>query len=128
MAPTERSVSDVLQDIVRNIQDIVRSEVRLAKTEVREEVAKAATASGLMAVGVISGSFSLFFFLFAAVYALALVMPNWAAALIVATALAIGAGVMLRLGAERFKHVHPAPDQTIESLKENLEWAKRRAR
>ena len=45
MSAGDRSISVVLQDIVRNIQDIVRSEVRLAKTELREEVAKARSAS-----------------------------------------------------------------------------------
>jgi hypothetical protein len=128
MAPTERSVSDVLQDIVRNIQDIVGSEVRLAKTEIREEVAKAKTASVWLGVGALSGSFSVFFFLFAMVYALANFVPNWAAALIVAGALAISASVTLYVATKQFKQVRPAPDQTLESLRENLEWAKRRAR
>jgi len=36
MAPGERSVADVLQDIIRDVQEIVRSEMRLAKTELRE--------------------------------------------------------------------------------------------
>jgi len=128
MAPTDRSVSDVLQDIIWNIQDIVRSEVRLAKTEVREEVSKARDASVLIGVGALSGTFSAFFLLFSIVYALSRVVPDWAAALIVAVAMAIATGVLLSKGAERFKHVHPAPDKTIESLKENVEWAKRQAK
>ena len=40
----DRSVSDVLQDILRNVQEILRSEVRLAKAEIRQE----ATQSGLV--------------------------------------------------------------------------------
>jgi Putative Actinobacterial Holin-X, holin superfamily III len=128
MATTNRSVSDVLQDIIRNIQDIVRSEVRLAKTEVREEVFKARHASVLIGAGALSGTFSAFFLLFSIVYALSRVVPDWAAALIVGVALAIATGALLSKGAERFKHVHPAPDKTIESLKENVEWAKRHAR
>jgi len=128
MATTDRSVADVLQDIIRNIQDIVRSEVRLAKTEVREEVSKARDASVLIGVGALSGIFSVFFLLFSIVYALSRVMPDWAAALIVAVALAIAAAVLLSTGAERFKHVQPAPDKTIESLKENVEWAKRQVK
>jgi uncharacterized membrane protein YqjE len=128
MATTDRSVSDVLQDIIRNIQDIVRSEVRLVKTEVREEVSKARDASVLIGVGALSGTFSALFLLFSIVYALSRVVPDWAAALIVGVALATVTGVLLSKGAERFKHVHPAPDKTIESLKENVEWAKRHAK
>jgi uncharacterized membrane protein YqjE len=41
MAGGDRSLSDVLQDILRNVQEMVRSEVRLAKTEIREEAVKA---------------------------------------------------------------------------------------
>ena len=42
----ERSVSDVLQDILRNLQDMVRSEIRLAKVEIREE-GRRAVSSGI---------------------------------------------------------------------------------
>ena len=128
MATTDRSVSDVLQDIIRNIQDIVRSEVRLAKTEVREEVSKAWNASVWIGIGALSGTFSAFFLLFSIMYALSRIVPDWAAALIVGIALAIATGVLLSKGAERFRHVHPAPDKTIETLKENVEWAKRHTR
>jgi len=128
MATTDRSVADVLQDIIRNMQDIVRSEVRLAKTELREEVSKARDASVWIGVGALSGTFSVFFLLFSIVYALSRVVPDWAAALIVGVALAIATGVLLSTGVERFKHVHPAPDQTMDSLKENVAWAKRHAK
>jgi putative superfamily III holin-X len=84
MPPSERSVSEVLQDIVGNIQDIVRSEVRLAKTEVGEELTKAKAASLAIGGGALSGIFSASFLLLAIVYALSRVVPDWAAALIVA--------------------------------------------
>jgi hypothetical protein len=128
MATTERSVSNVLQDIIGNIQEIVRSEVRLAKTEVREEVSKARDAGILVGAGAVSGTFSAFFLFFSLVYALSRVVPDWAAALIVAIALAAVTAVLLMKGAERFKHVHPTPDKTIGSLKENVEWAKQHAK
>ena len=47
----ERSLSDVLQDILRNVQDMVRFEIRLAKTEIREEVSKTVTPSVWIATG-----------------------------------------------------------------------------
>jgi cytochrome c biogenesis protein CcdA len=123
MSAGDRSIGVVLQDIVRNIQDIVRFEVRLAKTELREEVAKARSASALVTIGVLAGIFSIFFLLMTAVYALTLVVPNWAAALLVATGIAIVAGVTLGAGLKQFKSVYGAP-KTVASLKENVEWAK----
>ena len=128
MPSNDRSVSDVLQDIVGNIQDIIRSEVRLAKTEVRQEAVKAKSASLLLGVGAVTGIFGTFFLLLTIVYALSNVVPNWAAALIVAIALAVIATVMVSMGLNQFKLVHPTPDKTIENLKENVEWAKRQVK
>jgi len=128
MPSIERSVSEVLQDIVRNIQDIMRSEVRLAKTEVREELAKIKTGSLVLSAGALGAAFSVLFLLIAIMFALANVVPSWAAALLVAVALAIVAGVMLTMGMNQFKQVHGTPDKTVESLRENVEWAKQQTK
>jgi hypothetical protein len=61
--------------------------------------------------------------LLACVYALALVMPNWAAALVVAAAVGIAAAVTLTLGLKRLKTIQAAP-KTAATLKENVRWAK----
>ena len=122
--PTDRSVSEVLQDIVRNIQDIIRAEVRLAKSEVREEVVKAKAAGVFLGVATLSAVFAVLFLLFASVYALAHVMPDWAAALLVAVVLGVVALITMRLGLGRLERVHPTPDKTLDSLKENVQWAK----
>jgi uncharacterized membrane protein YqjE len=123
MPAVERSFSDVLQDIVHNLQDIIRSEVRLAKTEVREDLTKTRAAALLLGIGAVSCLFGVLFVLQATVYALSNVVPDWAAALIVALALGIGAAIALTKGVNQFKQVHAAP-KTMESLKENVEWAK----
>lgn len=127
MPSVERSFSDVLQDIVRNLQDIIRSEVRLAKTEVREELTKARLGALMLSGGVLAGIFGIFFVLLAAVYALSYVVPNWFASLIVAIVLALGAGVAISSGLRQVKRVDPAP-KTNESLKENIEWAKQQVK
>jgi uncharacterized membrane protein YqjE len=125
MTSGERTISTVLQDIIANVQDIVRSEVRLAKTEVREELTKARSAGLLLGIGAMATIFSVLFLLLASVYALSRVLPHWAAALIVAIAIAVVAGVTLAAGLKQFKTVQPAP-KTAESLKENVQWAKQR--
>jgi uncharacterized membrane protein YqjE len=124
MAAPDRSVAEILQDILRNFQEIVRSEVRLAKAEVREEVSKTRSAGLLVGAGAVCGFFAIFFFLLMVVYALAKVIPDWAAALIVFVILAVAAAVTLNVGFHRFKRVQPVPAKTIESVKENVEWAK----
>lgn len=120
----DRSLSDVLQDIIGNVQEIVRSEVRLAKTEIREDAAKAKSATLWLGAGALAAIFAGLFLLLTIVYALTLVMPGWAAALIVGTALAVVASMTLASGVQRFKQIHPSPEHTVVTIKENIEWAK----
>ena len=124
MSGEDRSLSEVLHDIVRNLQDIVRSEVRLARTEIRDEAAKAKYSILLTSAGAVTALFAILFLLFTIVYALSLVMPSWAAALIVGSVLAVFAALLLMSGLRRFKQIHPVPERTVETLKENVEWAK----
>jgi uncharacterized membrane protein YqjE len=128
MAPGERSLADVLQDIIRDVQEIVRSEVRLAKTELREEVAKAKVAAGLLAAAVITAVFAVFFVLLAVVYALMLVMASWAAALLVGVGLAVLATVVAMAGVSRLKQVQATPARAVDSMKENVEWVKQQTK
>ena len=57
-----------------------------------------------------------------------LFLPDWAAALIVAAVLAALAYVLVKQGKERLAEAgKPVPEQTIETVKEDVEWAKTRA-
>lgn len=123
-----RPVVDVLQDIIRNIQEIVRSEVRLAKTEIRDEAAKAKSAGLLIGVGAVTGMFAALFLLLMIVYAVSLVLPQWAAALIVGAAMAIVAGLALSTGRKRLKQLHATPERTVETIKENVQWVKQQTK
>jgi len=118
-----RSIPEILQDVLTNIQDIVRAEVRLAKAELGEDLNRARSGGLLIGVGAVAAIFSALFVLLACVYGLSLVMPNWAAALIVAAAAGAAAAVTLSLGVKRFKTIQAAP-KTAATLKENVRWAK----
>ena len=128
MLAGDRPLSDVLQSIVRNVQEIVRSEVRLAKTEIREEAVKAKSAALFLGVGAVIAIFAVLFLLLTILYVLALVMPSWAAAVIMGALLAVAASVMLMTGLRRLKLIHPTPERTVETIKENVEWAKQQAK
>ena len=133
MAAGDRSITEVFQNIIGNVQDIVRSEVRLVKTdvkiEVREEAARVKAPAVLVAAGSAAALFSTLFLLLAAVYALELVLPNWAAALIVGATLAVVASFVLSAGVKRFQQLYAAPKNTVEiTTKENVEWAKQRTK
>ena len=123
MAAGIRSIPEILRDVLTNIQDIVRAEVRLAKAELGEELNRARSGGLLIGVGAVAAIFSTLFLLLACVYALGRVVPNWAAALIVAAAVGVAAAVTLGLGLKRLKTIQAAP-KTSASLKENVRWAK----
>jgi uncharacterized membrane protein YqjE len=123
MAAGIRSIPEILQDVLTNIQDIVRAEVRLAKAELGEELNAARSGGLLIGMGAVAAIFSTLFLLLACVYALARVVPDWAAALIVAAAVGIAAAVTLSLGLKRLKTIRAAP-KTAASLKENVQWAR----
>ena len=97
--------------------------MRLAKAELGEELNRARFGGLLIGVGAVAAIFSALFLLLACMYVLGLVMPNWAAALIVAAAAGVAAAVTLGLGLKRFKTIQAAP-KTAASLKENVRWAK----
>ena len=128
MATGERSVADVLQDMIRDVQEIVRSEMRLAKTELREEAAKAKTAAGLLGAAAITALFAVFFVFLTVVYALTLVMPSWAAALLVGVGLAAITTVMVMAGLNRLKQIQATPARAMDSMKENVEWVKQQTK
>lgn len=123
MRSAERPIFAMVQDIVSNVQTLVRAEIRLARTEIAEELDEARAAGILFAAGAVAALLSLAFLLASVMFALRLVMPSWAAALIVGLGAAGAAAICLVLGGKRFKTVQTLP-KTAASLKENVQWAR----
>jgi membrane protein len=121
---TQRSVSDVLQDIIGNLQQIVRDEFRLAKVEVEGKARRAARPASILAAGAVLGLYGLGFLLLAAVYGLSLVIAPWLAALLVGAVLALVAAILVGSGRSRLKQIDPVPEKTVQSMKENVQWTK----
>lgn len=127
-AMVERSIASLLKDIVGNVQQIIRAEVRLAKVEVAEELGKARRAAIILAVGALFAVFAIAFLLLGAVYLLSAVVQPWLAAVLVAVASAALGGAFLVVGARQLKLVSLAPDRTVNTVQENIQWAKAQAR
>ena len=127
MVTEDRPVSSVLHDIMGNVQNLVRSEARLAKAELTDELKKSSSAAIFIGAGVLMLLLSGLFALLAIVYALSTVMPEWAAALIVAAGEGLMAAVFVGLGIKKLRDVRAMP-KTTESMKENVEWAKQLTR
>lgn len=124
----ERAISDVLRDILGNLQEIVRSEVRLAKVEIRDEARRAAGSAAWIAAGTIGALSAWAFVLWTITFALSTRMSMWAATLVVAVVLALAASVLMAVGIRRMKRIHPVPERTIASIKENVAWMRHPAK
>jgi uncharacterized membrane protein YqjE len=122
-----RSVAEVLQDIFGNVQELIRSEFRLAKAETREEVSKVAKFSMTLGAGLVLVVYAVGFLLLTIMYALETTLVPWLAALIVAVGVMMIAMVAVSIGRKRMKQVH-LPEKTIETMKENVQWAKQQIR
>jgi uncharacterized membrane protein YqjE len=118
----ERPMAEVFRDIIGNVQEMVRSELRLARVEIKEETSKTARAGAMLAAGAVMAMIAGVFLLVCLAQLLDMVMPDWAAALVVALLMGIPAAILISKGRDRLKV--PVPEKTIDNVKENVEWMK----
>ena len=129
------SLVALLSDVASDVTRLLRQEVELAKTEIRAEARKAAKASRLLASGALALHLVAVIGSVAAVLAVTEVLvdalPRWtefaptiAAAGVAIVWLIIGV-VLTRTGRRQLRHVSPVPQQTIQSLKEDLAWLRK---
>jgi uncharacterized membrane protein YqjE len=121
----EQPIGELLKQLASETTTLVRQELDLAKAEMREKGKKAGPGVGM--IGAAGGVALLALGALTACLILALdgAMPNWLAALIVAVVYGVVAAVLYSRGKEKVDDVgSPAPRQTIETVKEDLEWAK----
>jgi len=123
-----RSMDEVLQDIVANIQEIFRSEFRLAKVEIQQQATVATRSAVPLIIGALLGLYALGFLLLAAVHALSIVVDPWLASLIVGAAVLAISLALISVGKNRLKQLKVVPEKTVETVKENMQWAKQQIR
>ncbi|MFI9772982.1 phage holin family protein [Streptomyces sp. NPDC052415] len=120
----DQSVGELLSQVASDLQTLFRQEVDLAKTELRQEATKAGKAAGMYGGAGFAGYMVLLFLSLAAVLGLANVMDGGWAALIVTAVWAVVAAVLYARGRARMRAVSPTPEKTVETMKENAQWAR----
>lgn len=121
---TERGVRELISELYNDFQRIFTQTLELAKTEMSAKTSQLAKDGVSVAIGGVLAYSGFLFLLLAATAALALVMPFWAAALIVG-GLVTAIGVAMALaGYAKMKKVDLKPERTVQSLKEDREWLK----
>src|SRR4051812_19062199 len=120
----ERSLADIVQDVVRDAGEVIRGEVRLAKAEVGEKVSQASKSGVLFGGAALCGVMGFAGLVFAAISALSMFVSTWAAALIVGAFLLCIAGALFVGGRAKLKELTPLPERTVQTIKDDVEWAK----
>jgi len=119
MAAEERTLGQLVSDASRDVSELVRYEVALAKAEVQRDIQRGLTAGGMFAGAGVLLLYALVALVIAAGLALALVMPAWAAFLVVTGILVLLAVILGLLGYRQAKRISP-PERTIRSTKETI--------
>ena len=120
----DRSIGELFADLTRDMSLLLRKEVELAKVEVKEQAARGGRAGGMLGATAVAAYLSVLFLSFALAWGLAAVMPDGLAFLIVGVLYAAAAAVMYVKGREELDKLKPVPEQTIETLKEDVQWAR----
>lgn len=112
-----KSIGTIITELTDSFKHLVRSEIALAKLEVRSGMAKLGGGAGLLAAAGLFAFFAFALLLTAAVAALALVLPVWASAVIVAVVLLIIAAILGMMGKKKVQNASPVPTAAIQNMK-----------
>jgi hypothetical protein len=124
----ERSIPELIKEITTQSAALARKELELAEAELTIKGKRVGLGTGMFGGAGVLGLFGLGALTVAAILALAIVLPGWASALIVAGVYLGLAGIAALVGGFEFRRAKPLPPtQTAESLKDDVEWIKAHA-
>jgi uncharacterized membrane protein YqjE len=119
------SVGEIVGKLASDFSRLMRAEIALAKAEAKEEVKEAGKGVGLLAGAGYAGHLLVLFLSLAVMFGLGHWMPLGWAALIVAVVWGIVAAVLAASGRSNLKRATPPMTETVETLKEDAQWAKK---
>lgn len=119
-----RTLGELIKGASNDLSLLVRKEVELAKLEIRSEVNHAADAGKAFGAAAVAGYLAMVLLAFAAAWGLAELVPAGVAFLIVGLLFGVGAGLGFVAGRTKISQLHPVPEQTVETIKEDVQWLK----
>jgi hypothetical protein len=120
----DRSLGELFSELAQETSTLVRQEVNLAKTEMSDKASRAGKQVGVLAAGGAVAYAGLLAILAAVIVLLDNVMPLWLSALLVGIVVAVVGYLLVRRALEGLKREDYAPRETMETLKEDQQWAK----
>ena len=120
----DASIGELMGQLSAQTSRLVRDEMRLAQKELQQSVKHAGVGAGLISAAGLLAVIGLMTLIAAAVAALALVLPVWAAAVIVAVVLFIGAGIAALFSRKQGEEIAPTVAESAESVKADIKEIK----
>ena len=125
--PRDRGIGELVKDLASQTSTLVRQEIQLAQAEVTEKGKLAGKGAGLLAGAAVAGLLALGALTAALIALLDKAMATWVAALIVTALWLIVAAVLAKVGQNALQRATPPAPQTVETVKEDIQWAKTQA-
>jgi MFS family permease len=124
----ERPIGDLVKQLADQTSTLVRQEMDLARAEMTQKAKTAGKGAGLIGAAAVLGLLAAGALTAFLIMLLDGALANWLSALIVAVVFAAIAGILALQGRNRIQRATPpAPEQTVETVKEDVAWAKTRA-
>ena len=120
----DRSLGELFSELAQETSTLVRQEVNLAKTEMSHKASRAGRHIGVLAAGGAVAYAGLLAILAGVIVLLDNVMPLWASALSVGVVVAVVGYLLARRAIDALKREDFAPRETVQTLKEDQQWAK----
>ena len=117
-------LGEIIGSLATDLQDLVRGEVRLARAELEQKLDRIIMAAIWLVGGALVAFAGLVVLLQAVAFALALVMPTWAAFLIVGALIVVVGGLVARSGLAMLSLKTLTPDRAVASLRKDANLVK----
>lgn len=121
----DQSLSELVSRMTSDVGRLVSTQIELAKVEIKDEVARAGKGVGMVGGGGLAAYFSVLLISFAIAYWLADAFDNLGAGFfVVGLVYAAAAAVLVLKGKKQISSATPIAQQTVETIKEDVEWAR----
>jgi uncharacterized membrane protein YqjE len=120
----ERPIGELVKELSAQTSTLVRQEIELARAELQQKGKVAGKGAGMLGGAAVAGLLALGALTAALIALLDKAMATWVAALIVMALWAIVALVLAKAGQKSLKRATPPAPQTVETVKEDIQWAK----
>jgi uncharacterized membrane protein YqjE len=125
----DQPIGELVKDLATETSTLVRQELDLAKAEMTERGKRAGKGAGMLGAAAIVGLLAAGALTACVIAALDRAMATWLAALIVTVVYGAIAGALAVTGRKQIQEAAPpVPEQAIDSVKEDVQWAKTRTR